>query len=111
MSVNLLESLTFIEKLSTGGLTFALGMGVVFLGMTILVLSLSLMGKIMTKLDEKKAQKVEEEKSVEITSIEDGETSDEIPEHIKVAIVAAIAAYYADSGVKNEFKVRKIKKI
>ena len=111
MTVNLLESLTFMEKLSTGGMTFALGMAVVFLGMTILVLSLSLMGTIMTKLAEKKAQKAEEEKSVEVTSIEDDKTTDEIPEHIKVAIVAAIAAYYADSGVKNEFKVRKIKKI
>ena len=28
-----------------------------------------------------------------------------------VAIIAAIAAYYAESGSKNEFKVRKIKKL
>lgn len=110
MTVNLLQS-TFLDNVSSGGLTFVLGMLVIFLGMIILVLSVSLMGTIMTKIAEKKAKKVEEEKSVEVSSFEDGAQTDEIPEHVKVAIVAAIAAYYADSGVKNEFKVRKIKKI
>lgn len=109
MTANLLE-MTFLEKISTGGMTFGLGLVVVFLGMALLVLAVSAMGSVMTKLDEKKAQKAEEEKTVEVTSFEE-EQSDEIPEHVKVAIVAAIAAYYADSGVKNEFKVRKIKKI
>lgn len=109
MTANLLQS-TFLDNVSTGTLTFVLGIVVIFLGMTVLVLAVSLMGSIMTKIDEKKAQKVEEKKDVEVTSFEE-EQSDEIPEHVKVAIVAAIAAYYADSGVKNEFKVRKIKKI
>ena len=41
------------------------------------------------------------------------ETTDDgtVPEDIRVAIIAAIAAYYAESGSKNEFKVRKIKKL
>ena len=111
MTYNLLSMFdNFGQKVLTGGFTFLLGICVVFLGMIILVLAVSAVGKAMTKAEEKKVSKkaVEVEKEVETFTLD---TSDEIPEHVKVAIVAAIAAYYADSGVKNEFKVKKIKRI
>ena len=51
----------------------------------------------MTKKDEIKAE----------TTVSD----DAIPEDIRVAIIAAVSAYYAENGSKNEFTVKKIKRI
>ena len=111
MSVNLLASIfdNFGENALWGGFTFILGICVIFFGMTILVLAVSLLGKVVSAVYDKPKKKVEkktEEKSVQVQ-----EQSDEIPEEIRVAIVAAISAYYTSSGAKNEFKVKKIKKI
>ena len=119
MLFNLLEqaaavSENFGERAASGGFTFLLGMIVIFAGMTILVLCVTGFGKIaeaIAKKAEKKSEKTEKpaekpaEKPIETT--EDGT----VPEDIRVAIIAAIAAYYAESGSKNEFKVRKIKKL
>ena len=110
MLANLLKAFTS-ESFIWGGFTFILGVCVVFLGMIILVLAVSGMGIAMKKFDEIKKEKSKPTKTVEITKVEESSVSEEIPEHVKVAIVAAIAAYYADSGVKNEFKVKKIKRI
>lgn len=115
MLFNLLEqavaaSENFGERAASGGFTFLLGMLVVFGGMILLVLCVSGFGVLVNKIAEKSEKKSEEteepaEKSIETT--DDGS----IPEEIRVAIIAAIAAYYAESGSKNEFKVRKIKKL
>ena len=63
-----------------------------------------------TKTAAEKAPKKEVEVDVEpvVEAV-----SDDIPEDVKVAIIAAISAYYMSSGAKakNEFTVRKIKKI
>ena len=110
MLVNLLKAFTQ-DSLVWGGFTFLLGILVVFLGMTVLVLAVSGMGVAMKKFDKIKAEKSKPTKTVEIAKISEQTESEEIPEHVRVAIIAAIAAYYADSGVKNEFKVKKIKRI
>ena len=110
MLSNLLKAFSQ-ESLVWGGFTFLLGVLVVFLGMTVLVLAVSAMGMAMKNFDKIKTEKSKPTKTVELTKISEESSSEEIPEHVKVAIVAAIAAYYADSGVKNEFKVKKIKRI
>ena len=110
MLSNLLKAFTQ-ESFVWGGFTFILGVIVIFLGMTVLVLAVSGMGIAMKKFDDLKQGKKKIAKTVEVTKVEQLTEDDEIPEHVKVAIVAAIAAYYADSGVKNEFKVKKIKRI
>ena len=110
MLVNLLKPFTH-DSFVWGGFTFLLGVAVIFLGMIVLVLAVSGMGIAMKKFDEHKKEKSKPTKTVEITKVSESSTDDEIPEHVRVAIVAAIAAYYADSGVKNEFKVKKIKRI
>ena len=110
MLTNLLAAFTK-DAFVWGGFTFILGVLVIFLGMIIIVLAVSGMGVAMKKFDEIKKEKSKPTKTVEITKVEESSVSEEIPEHVKVAIVAAIAAYYADSGVKNEFKVKKIKRI
>ncbi len=98
------------DKAASGGFTFLIGMLVVFLGMTVLILCVMGFGKIADSIARKTEKKaVKAEKPAEQTSeIKDDES---VPEDIRVAIVAAIAAYYAESGSKNEFKVRKIKKL
>ena len=111
MLTNLLFGAFTQDSLVWGGFTFILGILVIFLGMTILVLAVSGMGMAMKKFDNLKQGNKKITKTVEVTKVSGVTESDEIPEHVRVAIVAAIAAYYADSGVKNEFKVRKIKRI
>ena len=108
--INLLSS--FADNLQTGGFTFILGMLVIFGGMEILVADVSLVGKLMMKNDKTVSTKKEQEVINEVQAPQVVEVSnDEIPEDVRVAIIAAIAAYYTQSGSKNEFKVRKIKKI
>ena len=111
MLTNLLFGAFTQDSLVWGGFTFILGILVIFLGMTVLVLAVSGMGMAIKKFDKIKAEKSKPTKTVEIAKIPEQTDSEEIPEHVRVAIVAAIAAYYADSGVKNEFKVKKIKRI
>ena len=110
MLFNLLESTaSFGEKAADGAITFLIGMAVIFLGMTVLILCVTGFGKIadaIAKKTEKKAETKNEEVKTEITV-----SDDEIPEDIRVAIIAAVSAYYAESGSKNEFTVKKIKRI
>ena len=114
MLFNLLEaaaaSENFGERAASGGFTFSLGMIVVFVGMTVLILCVAGFGKIadaIAKKTEKKEIKTDKPVEKPIETADDGS----VPEEIRVAIIAAIAAYYAESGSKNEFKVRKIKKL
>lgn len=110
MLFNLLESTASIgERAADGAITFLIGMVVIFLGMTVLILCVTGFGKIadaIAKRTEKKAETKKEEVKTEITV-----SDDEIPEDIRVAIIAAVSAYYAESGSKNEFTVKKIKRI
>lgn len=92
-----------------GVFTFVLGMLIVFGGMAILVLIVAGVAKIMTAKKAKKAEENEEE-SVTETAMEEV-SEDGIPESVRVAIIAAVLAYYEGEGVKNEFVVKKIKKL
>lgn len=112
MISNLLaSSMTFADKITMGGFTFLLGMLVIFAGVAVLVASISIVGKAVSKAEAKKEEKPVEVEVISQPQIEESTVSDEIPEDIKVAIIAAVTAYYTDSGARNEFKVRKIKKI
>ena len=88
-----------------GLFVFILGMVVVFLGMSIIVLFVSLAGKLF------KAPKKE---VVVVETVEDDvvpASEDEIPVHVKAAIVAAISAYYfTESKFKCDFVVKRIKR-
>lgn len=118
MLINLLEQVAasekFAERAASGGFTFLLGMIVIFAGMTVLVLCVAAFGKaveaIANKSEKKAAKKEERDAACEPETLA-MQSTDEIPEDIRVAIIAAIAAYYETSGSKNEFTVRKIKKL
>lgn len=95
-----------------------IGLLVVFVGIVIIIGVIWLIGLIMrktnnleflTKKREKKAKnKVEEAPAtVKETEVEEGD----IPAEVKVAIVAAIMAYYENKQEKCEFTVKRIKRL
>lgn len=97
-------------------LVYALiGFLVVFIGITLIILIIWLLGLIMRKTNnlaflttgKKKKQKpsgVEVEKEIE-------DNDGAIPDEVKAAIVAAIMAYYCEEKPECEFKVKKIRRI
>ena len=98
----------FKANLSQGLFVFLLGILVVFFGIALIVLVVSVIGKIMSIKDEKaKAKKEIQETQSEIVD----KVSEDIPDHVKAAIVAAITAYYFNQNSNCEFKVKKIKRI
>lgn len=92
-----------------GIFTFVLGMIIVFAGMAILVLICSGVAKVMSAKSAEKdeATKAETAPTEEVVA----ESEDGIPEEVRVAVIAAVLAYYEGEGVKNEFVVKKIKKL
>lgn len=77
-----------------------IGFVVTFLGIAILIFFVWAMGKVMGVVNSRKSEKSKE------TSPEDG-----ISEEIKVAIIAAIAAYYDGENTSCEFKVKRIRRL
>ena len=92
----------------TGLVGFLLGLAIVFLGIAVLVFIVWLAGKILAVSTAKKSEQAkaaaETVKIAAPAEVNDGE----IPEHVKVAITAAVYAYYAQADEKCEFTVRKI---
>ena len=93
-----------------GVFTLVLGLLVVFIGMTITILFVTLSGKIVSRKDTNDDEDEEVTMTLPSAPVETAK-EDEIPDEIKAAIVAAIAAYYDGEKAKPEFVVRKIKKI
>jgi Na+-transporting methylmalonyl-CoA/oxaloacetate decarboxylase gamma subunit len=91
-----------------------IGFLVVFLGIVLIIAIIWLIGLLMRKTDnlafltnigkkkKKKAEPVASEVVIE---------SDEVPDEVKAAIIAAIMAYYSAEKPKCEFKVKRIKRI
>ena len=94
-----------------GLFVFVLGLLVVFLGMIIIILAVSLFGKIFS-IDFSKFKKAKKSKKEEVAEIlPNKETDNEVPEHVKAAIVAAISAYYFNQKSKPcDFVVKSIKR-
>ena len=103
-----------VDKMSevAGGLyTFVLGMVVVFLGIAIIVLFVTLAGKVFNANDNKKETKQPKaEVKPVVETVEEVADNGEIPDHIKVAIVAAITAYYEEAKSNCDFVVKKIRR-
>ena len=95
-----------------------IGFAVVFFGIVLIILIIWLIGLILIKTNnlaflsnlniknkfKKKQQEVEQ-------SVIIPKDNDEVPDEIKVAIIAAIMAYYEDNNPECEFIVRRIKRI
>ena len=88
-----------------GFLYALLGFVVTFLGVAILIGIVYLFGFIVKKTGSASAKKMPAK------AVAGEAPSEEISEEIRVAIVAAIAAYYQSENSACEFKVRRIKRL
>ncbi len=105
----LTSQISFSEKLTQGLLTFFIGLFVVFLGITIIVVFVTLAGKVFSSTEKQKVK--DTPKQVEVKQTEEVAVSNEIPTHVKLAIIGAISAYYFENQKSNcEFVVKKIKR-
>ncbi len=93
--------------LGNGIFVFVLGLLIVFLGMLIIVVSVTLCGKFIGKNKTQKANPKKFEDNGEIVKNQ----SEEISPEIKAAIVAVISAYYFETKSTCDFVVKKIKRI
>ena len=107
--LNLLAKVNKMEPVPGGLYTFVLGLLVVFLGITIIVIFVSIAGKIFSS-SKTKEPKVKVEKPVVVEKVEAPVDNGEVPDHIKVAIVAAITAYYEEAKSNCDFGVKKIRR-
>ncbi len=90
-----------------------IGFAVVFAGIALIIFIIWLIGLLMRKTDNLSfLNKIGKKKKKENKQTEEAVVADEgIPEEVKVAIIAAIMAYYSEAKAKCEFKVKKIKRI
>ena len=104
-----------LEALGNGALVFLVGLLVVFSGICIIVLSIILVGKVLTKLNLGETTTTTTETATELKEevVEEVvEESDGIPAEIKVAIIAAVTSYYfTEAKSKCDFIVKKIKRL
>lgn len=108
----MLNNLLALSKMQNGLFTLILGMLVIFFGIAVIVFFVTLVGRAINK--PVKEEKVNEPAPVSVEPVQEVAqpvSDDEIPEEIRVAIIAAISAYYDNNQPKHEFTVRKIKKI
>ena len=88
---------------------FLIGVLIIFLGMTVIILTLQIMGKVFDKINNKSKK---ESKPVIVSQQPEQEAkTQEVDEKIKAAIIGAIYMYYLNEGSDCEFVVRKIKRI
>ncbi len=90
-----------------------IGFVVVFLGIALIIFIIWLIGLLMRKTDNLSfLNKIGKKKKSANNQTEEPVVADEgIPEEVKVAIIAAIAAYCSEAPAKCEFKVKNIKRI
>ena len=101
--------ISFTETLGVGAIGLILGMLIVFLGITVLVLMIKLLGAVLDK--DKKKGKTQENKTATVPAAQEPAVEEGITDEVKAAIIAAISAYYFGENTKTcEFKVKKIKK-
>ena len=83
------------------------GPAVTFLGIVLLIFIVWLCGQIVSRLSARKgSKKAAAPAAPAATAEEEG-----IGEEVRAAIIAAIAAYYADEEGTCEFKVKRIKRL
>ncbi len=85
------------------------GFCITFIGISILILFVWICGKIIGKARMKKVGDKPKLPPAETAALPAEE--ERVEEEIRVAIIAAIAAYYADESRGCEFKVKRIKRI
>lgn len=95
--------------LGDGAIVALFGFLIVFLGIILLVLIFSALGKVMTSLPKRKAKKSAEEP--QISAPNESTAEGEIPPEVVAVITAAVAAMLEGEKSKCEFVVRRIKRL
>ncbi len=110
----------YFDNFGEAAIYALIGLGVVFLGIVIIIAIIWLVGLLMRKTnnlefltDLGKRKKVKSTETA-VSAPEDKVSavqSDDIPDEVKVAIIAAIMAYYQEKEDKCQFTVKRIKRI
>lgn len=99
----------FKFNVGDGAVYALLGFVIVFLGIVLLVLIFTALGKVMTSLPKRKAKKSAEEP--QISAPNESTAEGEIPPEVVAVITAAVAAMLEGEKSKCEFVVRRIKRL
>lgn len=109
----------YFDNYGEAALYALIGLVVVFVGIVVIIGVIWLVGFIMKKtnnlefLTKKRTKKADTVKEVQTTKEDKTASvqSDEIPDEVKAAIIAAIMAYYQEKEDKCQFTVKRIKRI
>lgn len=104
----------FTDRFGESAIYALIGFLIVFVGIMLIISIIWLIGLLMRKTNNlafltqigKKKRKSEETATDEVL-----QESDEVPDEVKAAIIAAIMAYYGAEKPQCEFKVKRIKRI
>ncbi len=105
----------YFNNFGEAALYALIGFVVVFIGIAIIIGIIWLVGLIMRKtnnlefLTKKREKKVKCQAKAEESN--QAASSEDIPDEVKVAIMAAIMAYYEEREEKCEFTVKRIKRL
>lgn len=94
------------SNLANGLFVFVLGLLIVFFGISVIVLVISIIGKIMSAKKKRSEKKTTETVNEQPATQQEGIT----PETV-AAITAVLSAYYFSNESNCEFKIKKIKRI
>ena len=109
----------FSDRFGEPAIYALIGFVIVFLGIVLIIAIIWLIGLLMRKTNNlaflsnlgKKIKSKLKKKKEEPASVEAVPDTDEVPDEVKAAIIAAIMAYYSEEKPKCEFKVKRIKRI
>ena len=106
----------YFDNFGEAALYALIGFVVVFVGILIIIGIIWLVGLIMRKTNNlefltKKREKKPKKSKTKQEQVVVPSTDEEVPDEVKVAIIAAIMAYYQEKEEKCEFTVKRIKRI
>ncbi len=103
-----MNNLLAMSQEMTGLFGFFIGIIIVFLGIALLVFVVWAIGVIINAVNKPKTSQEKNVQPVAESTANISAQDETIPDHVKVAITAAIYAYYSEQQEKCEFTVRKI---
>lgn len=101
-------NLLLADELVNGLMVFVIGLIVVFAGMALIVLIISIIGSIMKKALKPAEKPTSEPVKAETVEVKTDEKTDD---KLRAAIIAAITAYYFENSRGCDFKVKRIKRL
>ena len=112
----------FSDRFGEPAIYALIGFLIVFIGIVLIIAIIWLIGLLMRKTNNlaflanfgkkiKNAIAGIKKKKEDVATNEAVADSDEVPDEVKAAIIAAIMAYYSEEKPKCEFKVKRIKRL